>query len=122
MLNFEKRQKTLYLMMLIVDLSNQANEHGILSLEERIPSLNSDFLKKAIYYLVEGFNEKELEKMLGDEPYLKEEFETEHLERQLIKQGVIWILSDNYGKSLFEKMLTVLGEDFFDYIDENWLN
>ena len=48
-------------MILLVQLSNKAYEEGILSLDDIKSSLQPEFLRKAIEFLVEGYNEIRIE-------------------------------------------------------------
>ena len=45
--------------------------------------------------------------------------EIERKNAQLIKEGILSILRGEHGKLLFQKLLLILGDEFFEGIDEN---
>ena len=116
-MNLEDRQKIMELIMDIIYLSNKVHRLGILSLDDDAPSLRPEFLRKAILFMIEGFNAEELRSLLDFDLHQTEDSERELLEKQIIKEGILYILNGDDGKILFEKIILILGDHFFEYMD-----
>lgn len=112
-----EKEKFIELIKVIVNLSNKAHLQGPLSLEEDWPLLHPFLLRKGIEIIVEGCYVRELSFILDNYIQAKKYSEAELLERLIIREGVLFIQNGGKGKILFEKILSMLGEDFFQDFD-----
>ncbi|WP_075979982.1 MotA/TolQ/ExbB proton channel family protein [Bacillus massilinigeriensis] len=95
----------------LVELSNKAYKYGILSMEDDIPNLSSNFFKHAIRLMVEGYYEEELRLMLDNDISATECSRMELLEKQLIKEGALLIIRGEYGNPLLDQLLSIIEKD-----------
>jgi len=112
-----EKEKFKELIKIIINLSSKARLEGLLSLENICPYLNPFLLRKGIEYIVEGCDIKELRYILDNYIQTKKHYGNELLEKLIIREGVILIKNGDIGKILFNKMLIMLGENFFDNFD-----
>ncbi|ABR49259.1 hypothetical protein Amet_3120 [Alkaliphilus metalliredigens QYMF] len=101
------------LIKVILDLSDKADRQGLLSLDEEYPSLNSYFFRKSIELIVEGFHPEVVRNILQNYIDAKECSEGELLEKRITMEGALLIQSGARRKILFEKILSIFGEEFF---------
>lgn len=113
----EEKENFMNLIKIIINLSSKARVDGLLSLEDICPYLNPFLLKKGIEHIVEGCDVEELIYILDNYIQTKKYSEAEMLEKLIIREGVISIKNGYIGKTLFNKMLAILGEDLFDNFD-----
>lgn len=113
----EEKEKFKELIKIIINLSSKARVEGLLSLENICPYLNPFLLRKGIENVVEGCDVKELRYILDNYIQTKKHYGNELLEKLIIREGVILIKNGDIGKILFNKILIMLGEDFFDNFD-----
>lgn len=68
--------------------------------------------------MVEGCYIEDLKFIIDNYITARDYFDDELLERLIIREGLLLLAKDeHYGKLLFEKILSMLSEDFFEYFD-----
>ena len=95
----------------IVALNDQAREDGLLSLEDKIPELSSDFLKIAIQLLVDGCETEEIEQVLRTVRHADGRTGSEQVERMMIEAGVLAIHRGTNSRMLKTILAAYLGEE-----------
>lgn len=111
----EEKEKFKKVIKVIVNLSLKVHSKGVLSLEEDYPSLDSFLLRKGIELWVEGCQIEDLKFVIDNYITARDYFDDELLERLIIREGLLLLVDDeNYGKLLFEKILSMLGENFLE--------
>lgn len=117
----EDKEEFIALIKVMVDLSNKAYEEGLLSLENDYLSLHPFLLRKGIELVVEGCNVRELRNILDNYILSQKCSEPELLAKLIVREGVILLQNGDRGKLLYEKILSMLGEDFFEGLDDSIL-
>lgn len=113
----KEKESFVELIKVIINLSNKAYRQGLLSLEDDYPSLNPFLLRKGTEIIIGGCDVKDLRNILDNYIQAKKYSDAELLENFIIKEGLLLILSGDRDKILFEKILSMLGEDFFEDLD-----
>lgn len=114
----EEKERFKKIIKVIVNLSLKVHCNGVLSLEEDYPSLEPFLLRKGIELWVEGLRIEDFKFIIDNYIAARDYFDEELFERLIIKEGIVLLVEDeNYGKILFEKILSMLGEDFFEDFD-----
>ena len=75
-------------------------------------------LRKGIELWVEGCQIEDLKFIIDNYITARDYFDDELLERLIVREGLLFLVEDkNHGRLLFEKILSMLGEDFFKDFD-----
>lgn len=114
----EEKERFKKVIKVIVNLSLKVHNKGVVSLEEDCASLEPFLLRKGIELWVEGCLINDLKFIIDNYIRARDYLDDGLLERLIIREGLLLLVEDeNYGRLLFEKILSMFGEDFFEDFD-----
>lgn len=107
---------------MIIKLSNKVWSDGLLSLDDVYIFLPNFLLRKGLELIIECTDVEDVEYVLDNYINAREYSNSERLERVIIKKSVLLLQKGDTGKILFDKILSILGESFFEKFEyvEGW--
>lgn len=109
-----EKERLKNIIKILVGLSEKACREGMLSLDEDIPFLPSFLLREGMELILGGTHPDEVTDILNGHINAKEYSDTERLEMTLCREGILLLQSGEHRKGLFDAMILIVGEDFFE--------
>ncbi len=115
--NYEEKEELRNLINNIVNLSILSNNEGLLRLYDYYNNLQPFLLRKGIEIILEGCYSKDLRFIIDNYIHTRQNSHKQLLDSLIIREGLLMIQEGEKSRILFEKILSMLGEGFFDDFD-----
>lgn len=106
----EERVRALNHIKVVLELSRQAHQKGLFSLEKEIVKYESMYLKKAVEHLVDGVEPEALRMILLNYLMTTDLEPCQALERAIYLEGILMIQQGRYPWEIRRMLISLLGE------------